>query len=182
MEEMEFYQYVNELWCISGGRNEQVTENSEVVKRMISLIREQYPEAYKTLSEIYKKHSLNAPYYQLLIVSRFCRCNFGLLDSSSPDVDARGAFHMEKVSCPLRGECLFEGAICCPKFNSNLSSAELRVMKLVYDGMSNDEIAGELFISPHTVKNHIKSAYLKLGIHEKAEFIRYANDNNLFKD
>jgi len=30
------------------------------------------------------------------------------------------------------------------------------------------------------VKNHIKSVYRKLGIHEKSEFIRYANKNNLF--
>lgn len=182
MNEMEFYIYDDELWCMYGGKNEKVDEGSDIIKKIIVSIREQYPEAYKALSENYKKHSLNVPYYQYLMVNRFCRCNFGNLDPSTMDIDNRGGFHMEKVSCPLRGECQFEGVICCPKFNSNLSSAELRVMRLVYDGMSNDEIAGELFISPHTVKNHIKSAYLKLGIHQKAEFIRYANDNNLFKD
>ena len=53
-------------------------------------------------------------------------------------------------------------------------------MKLVYKGVSKAEIAEQLYISPYTVKNHIKSVYLKLGIHEKAEFIQYANNHNLF--
>ena len=58
----------------------------------------------------------------------------------------------------------------------------MRVMKLVYDGKSNDDIADSLYLSPHTVKNHIKSVYRKLCIHEKSEFIRYAHNNNLFND
>ena len=53
-------------------------------------------------------------------------------------------------------------------------------MKLVYKGVSKEEIAEQLYISPYTVKNHIKSVYLKLGIHEKSEFIQYVNNNNLF--
>ena len=80
----------------------------------------------------------------------------------------------------MRGECAYEGIICCPKFNSNLSPAEKRVMKLFYDGRSREEIASDLFLSPETVKNHIKNSYFKLGVHEKAEFIRYANINHLF--
>lgn len=182
MEALEFYQYDDELWHIGDGCNQKVTEDSSVVKFMIVSIRERYPEAYARLSEVYKKSVQNVPYYQYLIVNRFCRCNFGSLDPSTMDVDSRGGFHFEKVPCPLRGECPHEGVICCPKFNSKLSDAELRVMRLVYGGMTNDQISAELFISPHTVKNHIKSVYLKLNIHEKAEFIRYANDNNLFND
>ena len=48
--------------------------------------------------------------------------------------------------------------------------------------IDNDEIADRLYLSPHTVKNHIKSVYIKLNIHEKSEFIQYAHKNNLFKD
>ena len=44
------------------------------------------------------------------------------------------------------------------------------------------DIADTLYLSSHTVKNHIKSAYARLGVHEKSEFIRYAKDNNLFKE
>ena len=55
-------------------------------------------------------------------------------------------------------------------------------MKLVYQGAGKDEVAEQLYISPNTVKNHIKSVYLKLGIHEKYEFIRYAESNNMFNN
>ena len=78
--------------------------------------------------------------------------------------------------------CRYEGVICCPQFNCRISDAEMRVMQLVYEGFNNEDIAERLYLSPHTVKNHIKSVYLKLDIHEKSEFIQYAHKNNLFKD
>lgn len=84
------------------------------------------------------------------------------------------------MSCPLRGECPLEGVVCMHKFNSQLSKKELDVMRLVYEGCNNDEIADRLYLSPFTVKNHIKSVYAKLGIHEKSEFIQYANKNKVF--
>ena len=184
MGRLEFYIFEGELWCKSDdGRNQIVDEcQTELIKSMLDEIRECYPLAYKALAKEYEKSSLNIPYYQYLVVRRFCKCNFGKLDGTKPDVDRTGKFNFEKVDCPLRGECRFEGVICSPKFNSKLSDAELRVMKLIYQGASKEEIAEQLYISPYTVKNHIKSAYLKLGIHEKSEFIRYANESNMFNN
>ena len=48
-------------------------------------------------------------------------------------------------------------------------------------GMKDEEIAETLFISSHTVKNHRKNVFRKLSIHSMAEFMRYANEKNLFK-
>lgn len=179
---LEFYIYGSELWCkYADGRNDVVTENSkDIIQPMIEIIRERYPDAYKALTEKYMKSSANIPYYQFLIVRRFCKCNFGKLDNTKVDVFAKDYFNFENVECPLRGECKYERVICFPKFNSKLSEQELRVMELVYNGATNEEIGERLYISPHTVKNHVKSVYCKLGIHEKSEFIRYANKNNLF--
>ena len=184
MRNVEFYIYEDELWCLRpDGSNDRVTErDSSLVKDALDVIRECYPDAYKALMECYKKSSGNIPYFQFLMVNRFCKCNFGNLDSTKKDIDACGRFCFERVGCPMRGECKHENVICNPKFNSRLSDAELRVMKLVYEGCTNEEIADRLYLSPHTVKNHIKSVYAKLSIHEKSEFIRYANNNNLFKD
>lgn len=114
---------------------------------------------------------------------RFCKCNFCSLDATVydvEDVDADGKFNFEKVECPMRGECPYEGIICMPKFNSNLSAAELRVMEQLYRGKSEQEAAKELFLSPNTVHQHVKSVYVKLGIHRLADFVQYANKNNLF--
>ncbi|WP_455510695.1 response regulator transcription factor [Butyricimonas paravirosa] len=54
-------------------------------------------------------------------------------------------------------------------------------MKLYASGKSVDVIAGMLFISINTVKNHIKNAFRKVGVHSLAEFIQHANSHNLFK-
>ena len=182
MEQLEFYIYESELWCKRGdGRNEVVTENdTELIQLLLGLIREQYPSAFKALEKEYQKSAGNVRYYQFLIVRRFCKCNFGKLDTTKIDVETTGRLNFEKVECPMRGECRFEGVVCFPKFNTRLSDSELRVMKLVYEGKSKEDSAEELYLSPNTIKNHIKSVYLKLGIHEKAEFIQYANRNNLF--
>lgn len=179
---LEFYIFEDELWCKSDdGRNLIVDESqTELIKSILDEIREYYPIAYNALSREYQKSALNVPYYQYLIVRRFCKCNFGKLDGTKYDISRIGKFNFEKVECPLRGECRFEGVICSPKFNSKLSDAELRVMKLVYQGVGKNEIAEQLYLSPNTIKNHIKSVYMKLGIHEKSDFLRYANDNNMF--
>ncbi len=182
MEGLEFYLYESELWCKSeDGRNWAVTENdTELIQQVLSMVREQFPEAYHALEQVYKKSAGNPRYYQFLMFRRFIKCNFGKLDSTSIDITKCGSFCFEKVDCPLRGECAFENVICSPKFNSTLSRQELRVMKLMYEGKNKEEISSELYISPNTVKNHIKSVYTKLGIHEKSEFIQYANKNHLF--
>jgi LuxR family maltose regulon positive regulatory protein len=46
---------------------------------------------------------------------------------------------------------------------SALTSAELRLLPLLATHMPVPEIAAELFLSPNTVRGHLKSAYRKLG-------------------
>ena len=185
MEGLEFYCYESELWCKHGdGRNEIVDESqTELISYILDKVRECYPDAYKALEKCYSNSSRNIRYYQYLMARRFIRCNFSTLDATSLDVDdvsVDGRFNFEKVCCPMRGECVFEGVICRPRFNSKLSPAELRVMELLYKGYGKEKISDTLYLSPDTIKTHIKNVYVKLGIHEKAEFIRYANDNHLF--
>ena len=75
--------------------------------------------------------------------------------------------------------CLYKGQSKQEMFQTIRQSSH---MWFPYCGKDKDEIAENLFLSPHTVKNHIKSAYCKLGIHEKSEFIKYANAHNLFSN
>lgn len=52
-----------------------------------------------------------------------------------------------------------------------LSSRELEIMILYAQGSSAKSIAEQLFISPDTVRTHIKSIYDKVGVHKKQELI-----------
>lgn len=182
MKACEFYIFNRELWCISEGENKVVQEkDTKIIGVLLQRIMELYPDAYKALSNEYKNSSFNVPYYQYLMVRRFCKCNFGNLDNTKNDIDLQGNFNFECVECPLRGECRYEGVICNPKLNTKLSDAELRVMKLLYEGHSQSETANMLYLSPDTVKWHSKSAYRKLGIGSLSEFIKYADKNQLFE-
>ena len=181
MKGVEFYIFNKELWCICDGENKVVSETDTVlIGMMLQKIMQLYPSAYSALSSEYNKSSINVPYYQYLIVRRFCKCNFGTLDNTKYDIDLSGNFNFEFVACPLRGECKHEGVICCPKLNTKLSDAELRVMKLLYEGVTTQEVASMLYLSPETVKSHYKSVYRKLRLNGLSDFINYANKNNLF--
>src|SRR5262245_58377580 len=55
-----------------------------------------------------------------------------------------------------------------------LTDRELEVLKLVALGMSNREIAAELYISENTVKNHVRNILEKLHLHSRMEAVVYA--------
>jgi DNA-binding NarL/FixJ family response regulator len=47
-------------------------------------------------------------------------------------------------------------------------------LKLIAEGRSNREIAGELVISEKTVERHRANILEKLGMHDRVELTRYA--------
>ena len=53
-----------------------------------------------------------------------------------------------------------------------LSKRELELLNGLVNGGSYITIANDLFISPHTVKTHIKNIYKKLHVHTRAEAVR----------
>jgi DNA-binding NarL/FixJ family response regulator len=58
--------------------------------------------------------------------------------------------------------------------DSPLSAREQEVLTLIATGSTNKEIAGQLHLSPHTVKEHTSSIYRKLGVRNRAEATRQA--------
>uniref|UniRef100_A0A832GYZ8 Response regulator transcription factor n=1 Tax=Oscillatoriales cyanobacterium SpSt-402 TaxID=2282168 RepID=A0A832GYZ8_9CYAN len=50
-----------------------------------------------------------------------------------------------------------------------LSQRELEVLKLMVDGKSNPEIAAELYLSPNTVKTHIRGIMNKLAVDDRVQ-------------
>ncbi|MBD1909448.1 response regulator transcription factor [Leptolyngbya sp. FACHB-16] len=50
-----------------------------------------------------------------------------------------------------------------------LSPRELEVLKLIAEGHSNAEIASILYLSPNTIKTHVRSVLNKLGVNHRVE-------------
>ena len=57
---------------------------------------------------------------------------------------------------------------------AELSDREIQVLKLIANGKDNGMIAGELHISPKTVKNHISNILMKLQIENRIQAAVYA--------
>jgi two-component system NarL family response regulator len=55
-----------------------------------------------------------------------------------------------------------------------LTDRELQVLGLVARGLSNREVAEQLFISENTVKNHVRNILEKLQLHSRMEAVIYA--------
>src|SRR6476661_6968030 len=56
----------------------------------------------------------------------------------------------------------------------SVSEREIDVLKLLAQGKSNKEIGSVLFISPGTVKSHVKSIFAKLNVNSRAEAVANA--------
>lgn len=62
-----------------------------------------------------------------------------------------------------------------------LSEREREILKLIADGHTSTEIAGELGLRPKTVENHRANIMEKLDIHTTAGLVRYALQKNIAK-
>jgi DNA-binding CsgD family transcriptional regulator len=51
----------------------------------------------------------------------------------------------------------------------SLTESELRVVNLIAQGVPNRDVAAQLHLSLHTVKNHVHNAFAKLGINSRAQ-------------
>mgnify|MGYP002640476061 CR=1 FL=1 len=60
----------------------------------------------------------------------------------------------------------------------SISKRELEILKLILDGNSNREIKTKLFISYHTVKNHVYNLFQKLGVKSRYELMHFLQERN----
>jgi DNA-binding CsgD family transcriptional regulator len=61
-----------------------------------------------------------------------------------------------------------------PKPVSSLTQQELRILRMVAEGMGNDMVAEEMKISASTVRSHLKSLYKKLDLGSRTEAVSFA--------
>jgi two-component system response regulator DevR len=68
------------------------------------------------------------------------------------------------------GNARGEGSLVRPL----LAGRELEILRLVSDGMTDNEIGKQLYISPRTVQNHLTRIREKTGLRRRSELARWA--------
>jgi DNA-binding NarL/FixJ family response regulator len=63
----------------------------------------------------------------------------------------------------------------------DLTPREREVVSLVAQGLSNDQIAGRLYVSPSTAKTHATRAMMKLGARDRAQLVVFAYEGGLVR-
>ena len=77
----------------------------------------------------------------------------------------------------IAGSSLAGGPVAQPA--EELSEAELRVIRYLPSNLKAPEIAAELYVSPNTVRTHLRHIYAKLDAHSRAEAVERARELGL---
>ncbi|MFC0864553.1 response regulator [Sphaerimonospora cavernae] len=113
-------------------------------------------------------------------------CGFMLKDAEPADllqgvrVAARGdALLSPAITRRLIGEYVARRPEPAPEGLHVLTNREREVTALVARGMSNDEIAAHMVISPTTAKTHVSRAMTKLHARDRAQLVVFAYESGL---
>jgi DNA-binding NarL/FixJ family response regulator len=60
-----------------------------------------------------------------------------------------------------------------------LSPREVEVLRLVADGLTDAQVADQLYLSPRTVSQHMRNIFNKIGVSSRAAATRFAVEHAL---
>jgi DNA-binding NarL/FixJ family response regulator len=108
----------------------------------------------------------NAPPEELVHAVRIVAAGDALL---APSVTRRVIEQYARRPPPTRDDAALE----------RLTAREVEVLRLLATGMSNSELAAHLFVSGGTVKTHVSSLLVKLGLRDRVQAVVYAYETGL---
>lgn len=73
------------------------------------------------------------------------------------------------------------GPVAAPDSLHALTARELELVALVAQGLSNDDIAAQLYVSPLTAKTHVNRAMTELGARDRAQLVVIAYRTGLVR-
>jgi LuxR family maltose regulon positive regulatory protein len=100
----------------------------------------------------------------------------GIAPDYIKDILASFAAEREAISRGVRGSMRLGSGIRSNPLATSLSERELEVLKLISEGLSNQEIGDRLFIATDTVKGHNQRIFDKLGVKRRTEAIARARE------
>jgi DNA-binding NarL/FixJ family response regulator len=105
--------------------------------------------------------------------------------------DTNPAELIDSIRVILTGGTAFDARVLLPNQASddafeddfarrlNLTFREVGIIRLIRDGLTNDQISDRLHISIFTVKTHRKNIHTKLNLTNVADVVRFANQHGL---
>ena len=82
---------------------------------------------------------------------------------------------------PEAAQVLIQNVNEPPQPYTDITDRELEILALMVEGLSNNEIAERIFISPSTVKFHVSNILSKLGVTGRTEAVALVVKHHLVK-
>jgi ATP/maltotriose-dependent transcriptional regulator MalT len=139
----------------------------------------QEPDARGTLQQAVDAwHALDIPYEEAT-----ARTLLGQAQRAAGDEDAATASFtaaaalFDRIGARLDAQLVFGGDK--PLRPAGLTEREVEVLRLIAAGLTNNEIAGELFLSAKTVSRHLSNIFTKIGVSSRAGATAFAFEHHL---
>ena len=91
----------------------------------------------------------------------------------------RTIFHASDLNAPAPSEADAESF---EDDGASLTKREKEVVRLVAQGMTNAQIAGQMWITEETVKFHLSNTYRKIGVKNRTQASRWVAEHGLISD